>query len=87
MCLLYILGIITILFAVISGQYSDHQILFWATVASLVLSGFFYSIYRRCRVDREGIGDKMMIAIEFIGGTICFASFVLFIWFSVVVWI
>jgi hypothetical protein len=87
MCLLYIIGGIGILLTMLSGQYADHMILFWAFLGCTAATGFFYSLQRRIMADPAGQGYNTRLIIELGTGACGFATLGLFIWLMIVIWI
>jgi ABC-type arginine transport system permease subunit len=83
MCLLQLIGLITVAFAIISKQYSDHATLFWCVIIGVVLSIIGYaSLHKKLRLS-----EKLLAIYAALIGWIVKLTVVLFIWFSVVVWI
>lgn len=87
MCLLYIIGGLGILMTVISGQYSQHTILFWSFLAATFATGFFYSLQRQIMADPRGQGKNTFLTVELGTGLCGFTTFGLFIWLSIVIWL
>jgi hypothetical protein len=88
MCFLYVIAGVGILLTVLSGQYSDHTLLFWAFVVSTFITGFFYSLqHRMADATGQGLNNRLRLTIEFGTGTSGFATLGLFIWLIIVIWI
>jgi hypothetical protein len=82
MCLIEILGAVAILVTVVSGQYSQHTVLFWSALTALVAAALIYiPANQHKRVSgQEGV-------LWNLGGFVFLVAFTLVVWLSVVVWI
>lgn len=87
MCLLYLIAALGIILTVVSGQYQEHMVLFWAFLVATAATGMFYSVDRRIRTNPEGIGRGTRLTIEVGTGVCGFATLGLFIWLCVVIWL
>ncbi len=87
MCLLYIIAGSGILLTVISGQYSQHTLLFWSFLAVTAATGFFYSLQKQIMADPRGQGRKTFMTVEVGTGLCGFVTLALFIWLCIVIWL
>jgi hypothetical protein len=88
MGLLYIIGGIGIFLTVISGQYSDHILLFWSFLGCTAVTGILYSRLRQ-PIPKAASQDTIarVIALGLLANFLCFATFVLLVWLCIVIWI
>ena len=87
MCLLRFIAGVGILLTILSGQYSDHTILFWVFLGCTVAAGFFYSLWRGIMADPAGQGYNTRLIIELGASIFAWGTFGLFIWLIIVIWI
>jgi hypothetical protein len=88
MSLLHIITGLGILLTVISGQYSDHKILFWAFLVLNISSTLLYG--NRHIIHRHTMGDSPTTLAAIVDGLIAIlvlVSVVLFLVLMVVIWI
>jgi hypothetical protein len=87
MSLLYIIAGIGILLTIISGQYSQHTVLFWSFLAVTAATGFFYSLQRKIMTHPRGQDRKTFMTVELGTGLCGFATLALFVWLCIVIWL
>ncbi len=79
MCLLYIIAAVGTTLVLVSGQYSEHRILFWVMMACAVVTGFNYRIQKSARVP--------VVLADISVGVFGFVTIATFLWLCVVVWL
>ena len=87
MCLLYAMLGAGVVLTLLSGQYSDHAILFWAFVVAVFLTAGFYKNQLNVAQGQAKFSLRTRKVIELGTGVFGVATAVLFVWLMVVIWI
>lgn len=84
MVLLKIIVVIGVILTIISGQYSDHVVLFWIFIGSCLLTGMLYIGSKSAKNEMKYRQADIYEGLTGISG---FATLILFVWLCIVIWI
>ena len=73
--------------AILSGQYRDHTVLFWAFIVAVFMTAGFYKNQRKVAQGQVEFSLRTRQIIELGTGVFGFATAALFIWLMVVSWV